>query len=59
MEMSSRHVLIVSHKGYLRELERGLLGLKDSALFGNAEVRVYRVEFTKGKRKLESLERLV
>ncbi len=59
MEMEHRHLLIVSHKGYLRELERGLLGLKDSPLFGNAELRVYRVVFTKGERTLESLERLV
>jgi len=55
-----RHILIVSHKGYLRELERGLLGLspEDSPLFKNGEVRVYKVLFTKGDRKLESLERL-
>lgn len=59
MEMEHRHLLIVSHKGYLRELERGLLGLKDSPLFGNAELRVYRVIFTKGERSLESVERLV
>ena len=59
MEMEHRHLLIVSHKGYLRELERGLLGLTDSPLFGNAELRVYRVIFTKGARTLESVERLV
>ena len=59
MEMEHRHLLVVSHKGYLRELERGLLGLKESPLFGNAELRVYRVIFTKGERTLESVERLV
>ena len=58
MEMTHRHVLIVSHKGYLREMERGLLGLTDSPLFDNAEVRVYRVVFTRGDRDLESVERL-
>lgn len=58
LEMEHCHVLIVSHKGYLRELERGLLGLTDSPLFGNAELRVYRVVFTRGQRELESIERL-
>mmetsp|Transcript_17945 Transcript_17945/g.26558 ORF Transcript_17945/g.26558 Transcript_17945/m.26558 type:complete len:276 (-) Transcript_17945:429-1256(-) len=57
-KMEHRHILIVSHKGYLRELERGVLGLTDSPLFENAELRVYRVTFTRGERKLESLERL-
>lgn len=58
LEMEHRHILVVSHKGYLRELERGLLGLPDSPLFENAELRVYRVVFTKGERVLESIERL-
>jgi hypothetical protein len=39
-------------------MERGLLGITDSPLFDNAEVRVYRVSFTKGTRSLESVERL-
>jgi broad specificity phosphatase PhoE len=61
LQMNRRHLLIVSHKGYLRELERGLLGLspKESPLFGNGELRVYKVVFTKGDRTLKSLERLV
>jgi broad specificity phosphatase PhoE len=60
LQMSRRHLLIISHKGYLRELERGLLGLspEDSPLFGNGELRVYKVVFTRGDRKLESLKRL-
>jgi broad specificity phosphatase PhoE len=58
LEMEHLHVLIVSHKGYLRELERGLLGLTDSPLFQNAELRVYQVVFTRGGRKLESIQRL-
>lgn len=57
-KMEHRHILIVSHKGYLRELERGVLGVTDSPLFENAELRVYRVAFTRGERKLEFLERL-
>jgi broad specificity phosphatase PhoE len=61
MELNHRHVLIVSHKGYLREMEQGLLGLapEDAPEFQNAEVRVYRVVFTRGARTLESAERLV
>ena len=58
MEMQHTHILIVSHKGFLREMERGLLGLQDSPLFDNAELRIYRVVFTKGDRKLSSVERL-
>jgi broad specificity phosphatase PhoE len=53
-----RHVLVVSHKGFLRELERGLLQIPDSPLFGNAELRVYRVVFTRGDRSLHHVERL-
>ena len=36
-------VCIVTHKGYLRELERGYLGHPHATEFGNAEVRVYRI----------------
>lgn len=59
MEMHHRHIMIVGHKGYLRELERGLLGLEDSPLFGNAELRVYQVCFTRGERTLDSVDRVV
>jgi broad specificity phosphatase PhoE len=58
MEMEHRHILVVSHKGFLRELERGLLAIPDSPLFGNCELRVYRVIFTMGDRSLYHLERL-
>ena len=58
MEMEHRHILVVSHKGFLRELERGLLEIPDSPLFGNCELRIYRVIFTMGDRELYHLERL-
>lgn len=58
LEMEHRHVLVVSHKGFLRELERGLLQMPNSPLFGNCELRVYRVIFTRGDRKLAHIERL-
>ncbi|KAG7360347.1 fructose-2,6-bisphosphatase [Nitzschia inconspicua] len=59
MEMEHRHILVVSHKGFLRELERGLLEIPDSPLFRNCELRVYRVIFTRRDRSLHHLERLV
>eukprot|EP00448_Togula_jolla_P030737 CAMPEP_0170636082 /NCGR_PEP_ID=MMETSP0224-20130122/37590_1 /TAXON_ID=285029 /ORGANISM="Togula jolla, Strain CCCM 725" /LENGTH=294 /DNA_ID=CAMNT_0010965675 /DNA_START=41 /DNA_END=925 /DNA_ORIENTATION=+ len=37
-------VAIVSHKGFLRELEKGCLAIKDTAEFDNGEVRVYHVQ---------------
>lgn len=55
---SDTHILFVSHKGYLREFERGLLGIADSPLFDNAELRVYHVTFTRGDRVLDSVERM-
>lgn len=58
MEMEHRHVVVVSHKGFLRELERGILDIPDSPLFKNCEIRVYRVIFTMGDRSLHHLERL-
>jgi len=58
LDMDHLHIMIVSHKGYLRELERGLLQIEDSKLFGNGEIRIYRVNFTHGDRKLASVERL-
>jgi broad specificity phosphatase PhoE len=58
MEHKHRHVLVVSHKGFLRELERGLLEMPESPLFQNCEMRVYRVIFTMGSRELFHLERL-
>lgn len=60
MKMNRRHLLIVSHKGYLRELERGLLGLSEdkSPLFANGELRVYKVIFTRGDRRLNRVDRI-
>ena len=58
MECEHRHVLVVSHKGFLRELERGLLEMPESPLFGNCEIRVYQVIFTIGERELFSIDRI-
>ena len=58
MECEHRHVLVVSHKGFLRELERGLLEMPESPLFQNCEMRVYQVHFTTGERELFHIERI-
>ena len=58
MKCEHRHILVVSHKGFLREFERGLLGMPESPLFRNCELRVYKVVFTKGTRELYSQERI-
>ena len=43
-EYKHRSIAIVTHKGYLREFERGPLGRPDAEEFGNCEVRVFRLE---------------
>jgi broad specificity phosphatase PhoE len=44
-QYSSDSVAIVTHKGFLRELEHGCLGLTETKEFENCEVRVYRARF--------------
>lgn len=39
-------IALVTHKGTLRELERGPFGIDDAKEFDNCEVRVYRVRFS-------------
>mmetsp|Transcript_84460 Transcript_84460/g.242513 ORF Transcript_84460/g.242513 Transcript_84460/m.242513 type:complete len:360 (+) Transcript_84460:51-1130(+) len=39
-------VAVVTHKGYLRELERGPLGRPQASEFGNGEVRVYELSLS-------------
>jgi broad specificity phosphatase PhoE len=51
-------VAIVTHKGYLRGLERGALGQPDATEFQNCEVRVYKVTFSPGTKILDHVERL-
>ncbi|CAE7037533.1 DHBK [Symbiodinium sp. CCMP2456] len=42
-EQADGCLAVVTHKGYLRELERGRLGVPDAREFDNCEVRVYQV----------------
>lgn len=51
-------IAVVTHKGYLRELERGTLGRPDAKEFGNGEIRVYRIHLD-ADQELEHAERVV
>lgn len=51
-------IAVVTHKGYLRELERGTLGQTDAKEFGNGEIRVYRIHLD-ANQTLEKAERVV
>ena len=51
-------IAVVTHKGYLRELERGTLGQPHTQEFDNGEIRVYRV-YLDASRELEKAERVV
>jgi broad specificity phosphatase PhoE len=53
---NSFSVAVVTHKGYLRELERGPFGQPEAPLFDNCEVRVYRI--TMRNQKLVKAERV-
>jgi broad specificity phosphatase PhoE len=51
-------IVVVTHKGYLRELERGQFGIENSPLYDNGEVRVYEVKISKRTKKLIRAKRL-
>ena len=57
-ESEHKAVAVVTHKGYLRELERGPFGQVDSKEFKNCEVRVYKATFINGHQTLGAIERL-
>lgn len=44
MDSDSKVFSVVTHKAFLRELERGTFGKKDATEFGNCEVRVYKLK---------------
>jgi len=43
MDTDKRVIAAVTHKAFLRELERGTFGQEDASEFSNCEVRVYKV----------------
>eukprot|EP00529_Nitzschia_sp_RCC80_P023128 CAMPEP_0113453466 /NCGR_PEP_ID=MMETSP0014_2-20120614/7370_1 /TAXON_ID=2857 /ORGANISM="Nitzschia sp." /LENGTH=476 /DNA_ID=CAMNT_0000344857 /DNA_START=282 /DNA_END=1712 /DNA_ORIENTATION=- /assembly_acc=CAM_ASM_000159 len=58
-ESESTSVAVVTHKGYLRELERGPLGNPDAKEFKNAEIRIYKITFSVSEQKMIKSERLI
>jgi len=56
----SKHdvIAVVTHKGFLRELERGPFGQEDATEFANCEVRVYRAGFVGKSTDLQRVERI-
>ena len=59
LEFEETSIAVVSHKGYLRELERAQFQIQDSPLFGNGEVRIYQVKLSKRKQRLLEAKRLL
>lgn len=51
-------IAVVTHKGFLRELERGPFGQEDATEFKNCEVRVYSAAFIGKSTELEHVERI-
>ena len=49
-------IALVTHKGTLRELERGPFGMVSASEFGNGEVRVYRVRFSADEEDPSSID---
>ncbi|CAJ1442477.1 unnamed protein product [Effrenium voratum] len=47
-EQADSSLAVVTHKGYLRELERGPLQNPEAKEFGNCEVRVYQADRSRG-----------
>ena len=58
MDSGHQVLAVVTHKGYLRELERGPFGQEDAPEFTNCEVRVYKVTFQTESYILETAERI-
>lgn len=44
MDSDNKVIATVTHKAFLRELERGTFGQEDATEFGNCEIRVYKVK---------------
>ena len=58
-DRKNRAVAIVTHKGYLRELERGPFQRPHSTEFANGEIRVYRVTINTHTKTLIDSNRIV
>jgi broad specificity phosphatase PhoE len=58
-EANSASVALVTHKGYLRELERGPFGSPNATEFQNGEIRIYKVTVSMTELKSIRSERLM
>jgi len=54
-----QNIAVVTHKGYLRELERGPFGKPLATEFDNCELRVYQIRFHVDDNSLELAHRIV
>jgi hypothetical protein len=52
-------VTLVTHKGYLRELERGLFQQPTATEFQNGEIRLYQITFHTGTSSMKYAERIL
>ena len=57
-ETDQNCVTVVTHKGYLRELERGPFGQTDAKEFKNCEIRAYQVTVSTADHRLVKAERV-
>jgi len=54
-----KSIAVVTHKAYLRELERGPFGDPDSPEFKNGEIRVYKIRLHPETESIELADRIV
>jgi broad specificity phosphatase PhoE len=57
-ESQDQSIAVVTHKGYLRELERGTFGKPLAREFDNCEIRVYQVRIATKDHTLDHAERI-
>ncbi|GKY92565.1 hypothetical protein MPSEU_000226700 [Mayamaea pseudoterrestris] len=58
-DSESCSVAVLSHKAYLRALERGVFGREEASEFGNCEIRVYTITLDTSSKSLVKTERLL
>ncbi|KAL3939043.1 MAG: hypothetical protein SGBAC_006169 [Bacillariaceae sp.] len=56
---SRKSIAVVTHKAYLRELERGPFGNPEAAEFKNGEIRVYKIRLHPETEYIEQADRIV
>jgi broad specificity phosphatase PhoE len=56
---TQKSIAVVTHKAYLRELERGPFGNPESPEFKNGEIRVYKIRLHPETKFIEHAERIV